>query len=216
MSESELREYRYLWLPLSLALLASINVYWYLSDLATYDTAIVATRSISPGMVISPHMVTSEKVHSTALHPQAFGSLEEVVGLISLAPVVPGEQLLVIKTSADPSYRGLSAQIGGGYRGIYVPAAGQRGLLGALMPGEKVDILHVDNDWRSDFSETTSVVREVLVLDVRDERGTRYVGSGDSLPAGVILLVSPEEAKAIAHSQTTGSLFLTIAPAERR
>ncbi len=213
---SELREYRYLCLPVILALLAAMNIYWYLSDLSSYDNVVVATHSISPGMLITSGNVTTTRVHSSGLHPQSFATAGEVIGRISLAAVVPGEQLLSSKTTADPSYRGLSAEVGAGWRGVYVPAGSQRGLVGALVAGERVDVLHVDSDWRGDTGETMTIANDALVLDVRDERGNRFSGGPESLPSGVVLLVSTYEATLITQSQSTGNLFLTIAPAGRR
>ncbi|MEW6523092.1 MAG: Flp pilus assembly protein CpaB [Bacillota bacterium] len=209
---ARLREYRHLLLALGLALVAGLNVYSYLADLQLSGPVVVTAANIEAGSVLTPAMVRTSYVHPEAIHPLAFRDRQAAVGRVALVPMVAGEQVLVAKTSADPTYRGLGARIPPELRAVYVPATGFRGLAGALVPGERVDVVYVSSDLRLGVANAVTVVWGAMVLDVRDERGGRYDGTRDSSPGGLILLVTPVEAEKLAFCLKTGSLFVSLAP----
>jgi len=209
---ARLRDYGHVILAIALALVAGVNVYSYLADVRLTAPVVVASVSIEAGTVIDAAMVRTSYVHPQAIHPAAFRDRRAAVGKVALTPMVAGEQVLVVKTSADPGYRGLGARVPQELRAFYVPATGFRGLAGALVPGERVDVVYVKTDLRLGPPQAVTIVWGAMVLDVRDERGGRYAQGRDSTPGGLILLVAPGEAEQLALALKTGTLFVSLAP----
>jgi pilus assembly protein CpaB len=209
---TRVREYGHLILAIALSLVAGANVYSYLAHLRLSAPVVVASVHIEAGTVITAAMIGTTHLHPEAIHPAAFRDRYAVTGQVALMPMVPGEQVLVVKTSADPAYQGLGARVPGELRAFYVPARGFRGLAGALVPGERVDVVHVSSDLRLGAVQVATLVWGAMVLDVRDERGGRYAGGRDSSPGGLILLVTPDQAEKLALALETGTLFVSLAP----
>lgn len=207
-----LREYGHLILAIALSLVAGANVYGYLADLRLTGPVVVASVPIEAGTVITAAMVSTTHVHPDAIHPAAFRERRAVMGKVALLSMVPGEQVLVVKTSADPAHQGLVARVPYELRAFYVPARGFRGLAAVLSPGQRVDVVHVSTNLRLGAVLAATLVRGAMVLDVRDERGGRYTGGRDSSPGGLILLVTPAEAEKLALALETGTLFVSLAP----
>jgi len=209
---TRVREYGHLILAIALSLVAGANVYSYLAHLRLTGPVVVASVHIEAGTVITAAMVSTTHLHPEAIHPAAFRDRHAVTGQVAMMPMVPGEQVLVVKTSADPAYQGLGARVPYELRAFYVPARGFRGLAGALVSGERVDVVHVSSDLRLGAVQVATLVWGAMVLDVRDERGGRYASSRDSSPGGLILLVTPVEAEKLALALETGTLFVSLAP----
>jgi pilus assembly protein CpaB len=201
---------------LGLAAVTAYNVHSYLGALAAHAQVVVASAPLEAGTVFTPGLLRTVTMHVSGIHPHACRDRSQLLGRVTLWPLLAGEQVLLPKTTADPGHRGMAGTLGAEQRAVYIPAAGFRGLAGAVVPGERVDLVWVAGDLRPGLTDAVTVVEAAVVLDVRDERGARYTGSADALPAGLLVMVSPAEALHLTACLKAGTVVAVLAPYARR
>lgn len=174
--------------------LAFILLYQQASEIQRKSTPIpvlVAKRYIPAGVPLRPDWVELRQVPEAYVSPSALSDLRPLEGLVSLAPLSSGEQVLSNKFGKPGE--GLAWTLDPGFRAFTLAVDETGGVGGLLNPGDRVDLLYKG---AAGGKEATSFLYQNLrVLAV----GGR-VGSGDAsgVPAGyshVTLSVSPAQAE---------------------
>jgi pilus assembly protein CpaB len=176
--------------------------------------AIVVARSeISYGAPISPEMVRLQQWPIEAVPPEAFTSLEEVLGASGQEPrrarrsLVAGEPVLRSKVSNFGEKVTIADIIDPTKRAMAIRVNDVSGVAGFVTPGDRVDILltrRLDND----NMITTTVLQDIVV------RGTDQLADVDvdkpNVARTVTVEVTPAEAQRVALAQQAGTLSLTL------
>ncbi|MBC7338284.1 MAG: Flp pilus assembly protein CpaB [Firmicutes bacterium] len=194
-----------------LALAAAATVYFYLEGLGRRYPVVVAAAAVPAGKVLAPGDLRVVMLPGDAIHPQAVRSLQDGLGRVTSADLVPGEQVLQSRTR-PPDQAGPGADLPPHLRAMLLPVPVERWAGGALRPGSLVDVVFVSDDpEQPDLARV--LIPAVRVLGVRDERGLPWA-QGKNLPLGVLVAVTAEEAERLAFALEHGSLYLVLCPFE--
>lgn len=192
-----------------LALAAAAAVYFYLGSLGRRCPVVVAAAAVPAGKVLGPGELRVVMMPAEAVHPQAVRSLQEGLGLVSSAELLPGEQVLRPRVF-PPEQAGPGGRLAPGVRAMLVPVPPERWPGGTVRPGGLVDVVFVSGD--PDQPRLARVLLPSLrVLDVRDDRGMPW-GEGRGVPLGVVVAVTPGEAEKLAFALEHGSVYLAQCP----
>lgn len=194
----------------------------YLRNAATHSgeaqareiSAIVVARSEIPfGAPIRFEMVRLQEWPTEALPPEAFVSLEEVLGQNQQEPrrarrsLVAGEPLVRNKVSGFGEKVTIADAIGPGKRAMAIRVNDVSGVAGFVTPGDRVDVL-LTRRVNNDDMITTTVLQDIVV------RGTDQLADEDqdkpNVARTITAEVSPEQAQRLALAQQAGTLSLTL------
>ncbi|MGQ0680049.1 MAG: Flp pilus assembly protein CpaB [Actinomycetota bacterium] len=214
------RSSRWSLLAVASAALVGLAVYSYLSWLraqvpiaGSMVPVVVAARDIDSGVLIEKSML------ALADHPENYlpkGSLKDsgvLVGKVLSVPVLEGDPITDRKVGRSG---GASSVVPPGMRAYSLSASSVSGL--AIMPqsGDRVDILVTfAGDGGQAVTETILRSAKVATLS-REDSGSGGVagtlGVEQGRRGGVTLLVTPEQAEALAQAESLGKIAIVVAP----
>ena len=227
-----------LWLALGAALFAVFLVYGYTQDKTTEITktlgaqqqVVVAKKSIRELETLQEDLLELQPMPAKYLQPGYASSVEEVLGLVALAPIRKGEQILKNKVIKPGIETGLSLQVTPGKRAITLPNSKGQGVTNLLKPGDRIDILtalDVNRGGASSQKFIKVLLQDVVILatgeDIVHEVPLVYedVGNGDlrvnnlrrkSNFDTITVEVSPTDAQNLVYVLATNkeSMFFTL------
>lgn len=210
-------ERKYLILALLFGLLTVIFIYIYLSSLdrpipvdIARQEVVTARFTIPPYTRITEEMVEVVSIPAAAVHPDAVKNVNAVIGTITRAELIEGEQVLFGRVATDLERATFSFRIPDGMRAISIPVNPVSGVAGFISPGDRVDILASYEDaGQGDEPVTSTILQNVQVLAT----GELYREADDSEPQLVetlTLAVSPAQAQAVAYYNLEGLFHVTL------
>jgi Flp pilus assembly protein CpaB len=180
------------------------------SSLGPQVSVIVATHDLELGQTISTRDIRRESRYRSQAPRAAIPSASGAVGRVVIVPVLRGAMLFAGHV-APASRTGLDAVIPRGERAVHVtPKDGFRPARGSV-----VDVLAafdpsvVAVDGPADAAVVVADGARVLAVD-----DASASGDSDASNAGVTLLVTEAEARAIAFAAATADLTLAVTPPE--
>lgn len=201
-----------------LGLLASYFAYDYLMNVEMaanieYEEVIVAAGDITAKSVIRDEMLEKARIHRDAIHPQAARKIEDVVGSVTLAQLVKGEQVLKNKTAkpGDPA-NGLGYIVPPGKRAMTVAVDGISGVAGFIRPGDRVDVTAVVNITENEKEVPYSliVLQDIQVLasgSELEDKGDRKTSQEYS---SITLAITAEQAPPLLLASQKGYVRLML------
>ncbi|HET6518766.1 MAG TPA: Flp pilus assembly protein CpaB [Geminicoccaceae bacterium] len=173
----------------------------------------VARTDIPFGAPIHIELVRLQEWPKEALPPEAFTTLEELLGPDQRQPrrarrsIVAGEPIVRNKVSDFGEKVTISDIIDPGKRAMAIRVNDVSGVAGFVTPGDRIDVLltrRLDNDNMT----TTTVLQDIVV------RGTDQLADEDldkpNVARTVTVEVTPDEAQRLALAQQAGTLGLTL------
>lgn len=204
---------------------------------ANLTSVLVASKDIPPGSAITPDSLEINIIPNQFVQPRAVTSLERIMGMIVVAPILKGEQITLSKLSwsGERKKTTLSTATPVGKRAITISVTNIAALMGMLKPGDYVDVIAmipVPTQTAEGKTVTQPITvplfQNVLVLAVGQEIGapsiaeeSRY-GKKEEVrriePSPLITLaLTPQEANIIAFVQEQGKIRLILrSPADSR
>lgn len=230
-------------IPLVLALVLGVLAMWmmrqYLNEqrqaikrewerlAATYQEpvqVVVAARDLSEGNPLEASHLTAAMVPDQFIQPYAARAVNEVLGLVTVAPIAEGEQVLLNKLrrpEAVPKDAILSSLTPKGKRAVTIVVDAITGVGGFVRPGDEVDVL-----WTIQLPEsgqqppqpvTMTLFQDVPILAVGAELVGRVRGTAPS--AGhqesgfmVTLALTPQEISFLLFAREQGRIQLSLRP----
>lgn len=177
-------------------------------DLGKPTSVIIAAHDISLGATIEASDLREMVRPASSVPSDAMHSAKAVIGRVAIVPVLR-EEVVMQRALAAPDRTGVDAAVPPGKRAVHVVLEnGDRPPSGAV-----VDVLAA-------FDPTVVVVdgvparavivaRAALVVNIDDDAQSGEVGK-----RGVTLLVTEDEARAVAFAATNAELSLALAPPE--
>ncbi|SHI69344.1 Flp pilus assembly protein CpaB [Desulfofundulus thermosubterraneus] len=229
-------------LAVILGLAASFTVYSYIKKVEQearqrrLAQVVVAVKDIPAREQITAEMVALKDVPVESIHPRAARKLEEVVGTVTLFPLVGGEPVLLSRLARPGEGRGgLAFQIPPGKRAVAISVDEVRSVGFLVKQGDTVDVLlkvPVKAGGTGSGSEEVPVALTILqnveVLAVgRSLEQPRVEAAGKEGEnkqspqqakevATVTLAVEPEEAQVLLLASELGSVRLALrSPVDR-
>lgn len=160
--------------------------------------------------------------------PNAITDPENAVGLVALAPIKKGEQVLQSKIMKPGPVTGLALQVAPSKRALTIPIDETRGVAKLINPGDRIDLI-ASLDVGKGLNQTKqikTILQDVTVLAtgirIMNELPVLYekIGKeefykslrGDTSFNSITIEVSPEEAQDLIFIMSTspGSLFMTL------
>ena len=193
---------------LFLGLVSAVLVYVYLSQdggdgeasAAATKPVVVATKDMSARVRITAEMVEVTSLAESAVHPDAFSSTDELVGMVTRLPIAAEEQILSSKVSAtamEVPWAGgeelpLSYVVPPDQRALSVQVSEVTGAGGLILPGDFVDVIGIfdvtfygikedDPTSSEEFDDyvAVTVLQNVQVLAVAQEVAEALPGESD-------------------------------------
>ncbi len=138
-----------LWISVAAGLFATVLIYNYIQDqneetskkFGAQTTVIVARQFISDMETVQEDMIEIKSIPEAFVQPGHARQEEDVVGLVALAPIGKGEQILSNKVIMPGPETGLSLQVSPGKRAVTIPISEHRAVARLLKPGDRVDML---------------------------------------------------------------------------
>ena len=138
-----------LWISVAAGLFAAFLIFSYTQEktkqiakaFGTQTSVVMASSFISEMQTVQESMVELVQIPEKFVQPGYARQIEDVVGLVALAPINKGEQILNNKVIIPGPETGLSLQVSPGKRAITIPINEQRAVARLLKPGDRVDMV---------------------------------------------------------------------------
>lgn len=229
-------ETRTLWISVASALFAVFLLYSYTQEksaelqkkFGVKQRVVVATKDIGEMETVDETQIDIVEKPVDFIEPNAFTDVENVVGLIALAPIRPGEQILQTKVVKPGVVTGLSLQVSPSKRAIAIPVSEMNSVGKMFKPGDRIDIVAALDVGKgpAQHREVKTLMQDVVVLStgqkvmnelpaMLDRQGKEeWVKSlRDDMTFNTITIeASPEESQDLIYilSTSPGSLFMTL------
>jgi pilus assembly protein CpaB len=170
---------------------------------------LVATENLAVGTKVEDKDVKTLYVPQGDVPPGVLRRPERAVGRGVILPIYQGEFVLEPMLASANAGAGLPSLIPPGMRAVSVRVNEVVGVAGFVTPGTRVDILVTGAPPSGGDQQTTTVLRNVLVIAAGKnlERST----NGDAQAAAVItLLVSPDDAQKLTLASQQGRIQLAL------
>lgn len=229
-------ETRTLWISVGSALFAVFLLYSYTQEKSAELTkkfgakqrVVVAAQDINEMETIDETMLQIDEKPVDYIEPQAVTDPEQAVGLITLAPIRKGEQILQSKVIKPGPVTGLSLQVSPSKRAIAIPVNENNSIGKLLNPGDRIDIVTALDVGKgvNQRREVKTLMQDVVILAT----GARIVNElpamferqgkddyiknlrGDMTFTTITVEASPEESQDLIYLLSTapGAIFLTL------
>ena len=138
-----------LWISVAAAIFAGFLIFSYtqektkeISEMYGIQTTVVSAMVFINEMeTIQEDMVELVEIPERFVQPGYARQVEDVVGMVALAPIDKGEQILSNKVILPGPETGLSLQVSPGKRAVSIPINEQRAISRLLKPGDRVDMV---------------------------------------------------------------------------
>lgn len=168
--------------------------------------AVVAATEIPFGLKVEArHLRIITLPKGTAIGDH-FSNINDVVGLVALEKLLPGEILLQQQFARNAQGSTLAALLSPTMRAMTVPVNDVVGVAGFLLPGNRVDV--VEARMVEQRAVTNTVVRNLLVLAV-DQTDSRDK-TAPVVVRAVTVEVTPPQAEILVKAMTEGKIQLTL------
>jgi len=229
-------ETRTLWLSVGAALFAVFLLYSYTQEktaeltkkFGSKTNVVIAKVDINEMQTIDETMLQIIEQPVDFIQPNALKNPEVAVGMVAMAPIKKGEQILSTKVLKPGPLTGLSLQISPSKRAITLPIDEIRGVAKLIKPGDHVDIIVAIDIGKgvNIRKEVTTLMSDVLLLatglKVSNElprlretiNGKDFITNirEDTSFTNVTIEVSPKQGQDLVYILATnpGALFLTL------
>jgi pilus assembly protein CpaB len=172
-------------------------------------TLVVTALNTIPAYVeIKEDMISTISIPAEAVHPDAVLDKEDIIGKITIAEIVKGEQLLKNRILNEKGGTSLSFQIPDNMRAMTIPDSEISGVGGYIVPKDRIDLLVSYSNSENDSSnKVITLLQDIEVLKV----GPINSPTGENgIPTSLTILVTPEQAQLVANAAFYGSFHFTL------
>jgi len=175
-----------------------------------YRPVVVAQTRIPPRTAITRAMISVKDMPVEYIHPDALTDVRTVVGRITRAEIVAGEQVLQARLlRGEEEAEGLAGVVPPGKRAVAVAVNDVTGVAGSLRKGDRVDIVGTLDT--GDGVVTTLLLQGIEVLAVNDTG--RAAGASAGVPGEqrtVVLAVTLQEALPLVLATEEGRIRMLL------
>ncbi len=197
---------------LLIALLLGISTfiisYNLLSLYIKTEKIVIANRNLEPYTKITAKDLKIVEIPQKGLHPDRIHNIDVLVGSYNVAPLIAGQILLTGHFLPSDAQPGISNEITGNERGMFIPVGIDHAVGGLINEGDKVDLiwsLRGTNLYQTDKSYTgITVLNEAKVIKVVNSRSDEF--------KGIVIAVTPKTCEKLAYYLEIGNMYLAIVP----
>jgi pilus assembly protein CpaB len=212
-NELKMSQNRILFALISSALIGLLAIFlaaMWLKSNQTSNTipAVVASRSISTGVVIASEDIRIIELPRDAIPIGSLHKLDALVGRVTKINIAPGEVILEKMLNTDGSSSGLAYAIAKGMRAVSMNVNEISDVAGFILPGNYVDVISSSKN-QGDKATSKILMERLLVLAVAQERAVADEAKPKVVTA-VTLEVTPEQAEILDAARLNGTLSLAL------
>lgn len=175
----------------------------------SYSKVVVAANIIPANVQITADMVTLKSVPSESVHPEAFITVDKVIGKTTGSEIIKGEQVLASRVVIDTSKANLAYRIPQNMRAVTIPSSEVSGVAGFINVGDKIDIILTYN--KKDINPVPTTYTQLQNIEVAAVGSSIKSEDGKSaLPASITVFVKPAQAEVLAYAVSNGTLYMTL------
>jgi pilus assembly protein CpaB len=171
---------------------------------------VAASTNITAGQKLEQGDLLIIPWASTKPLPDAFTSVNSVVGRIALYPISAGSPVTSTSLAAPGSGLGLVGRIPPGMRAIAIKTDDVSGIDGFLFPGCHVDVLVTYHAPDAPGMITNTVLQDVKVLAAGHQIEPDPSGRPAATVSVVTVLVTPQEAQKVALATAQGQIHFVL------
>lgn len=200
-------------------LLTSYFIFSYLTGVGQalsnnkFGEVVVAKVNIPVKTMVTAEMLELKRVPVDFIHPQDIQKKEEVIGNVTLVPVVEGEDILRSKIAQkNESKNGLAYIVPVGKRAVSVPVDEVSGIAGLIKPGDHVDVAATVNigDGQREIPYSLIVLQNIQVLAVGKNMEDKEKDGPEAKT--VTLAVTVEQSRPLIMASQKGNIRLMMRP----
>jgi pilus assembly protein CpaB len=175
---------------------------------------VVAARVTVPAYtVVTAEMLELVSLPAMAVHPDAVRDPEEIIGGVTRAELIGGEQVLAERVDVDLERAHFACRVPEGMRAVAIPVDAVSGVAGYISPGDRVDVLVSYKG--GEGTVTSTAMQDIMVLAAGPGYRERE-GGGPEVVETLTLAVTPAQAQEIAFYTLECSFHITLRfPADR-
>ena len=173
-------------------------------------TIVTLKRDLAAGQEISIEDVTATALSSPVAPPGTYTTVTDVVGRVTIAPMVVGQPVLSPLLAPKGAVGGLQALVPMGMRAITIDVSETTGVGGLIVPGCLVDVLVTLNGDAAGGPLTKTLVQGVKVQAVGQRMGPAPKDAPAEVFRSATLLVTPTQAETIELASTAGRPRLVL------
>jgi len=187
------------------------------ADFQSPTQVLVAAKDLPEGTTLEAAHLTTAAVPQKFVQPYAARSPEQLIGMVTAAPVAEGEQLLANKVRRSdevPRAVTLSGIMPKGKRAVTIGVDAITGVGGFVRPGDAVDVLWtVKLPGQAQEVITLTLFQDVPVFAVGKEMKGRASKETESSPQyTVTLALTPQETSFLLFAREQGKIQLSLRP----
>jgi pilus assembly protein CpaB len=168
---------------------------------------VVAKRSVDAGTALTEEDIALGDSVSESIPETAFTSLDQLMGRVTVVPLVQGQAITATLLAPRGMPAGLQAAIPVGMRAVTVEINEMTGVAGYLVPGCHVDVLQTLRDEKTGLPIARTLAQNVKIQAV----GVRHnPQDGDGGGRSITLVVTPPQAELLELCATTGRPRFTL------
>ncbi|MBC7987789.1 MAG: Flp pilus assembly protein CpaB [Sphingomonadaceae bacterium] len=191
------------------------------AEAPTGPGVLVATRALPVGTIVGPDSFRFQPWPEELVEGSYFirgqANVDELIGTVVRTEITAG-QPVTQGSLVRPGDRGfLAAALGPGMRAVTVPVSAQTGVAGFVFPGDRVDLVLVQQlegtDGGPALNTSETIVRNLRVLAADQRTTNERDEEGNIVPTvsnTVTVEATPRIAEKIAVAQGIGSLSLSL------
>ena len=176
-------------------------------------TVVVAKQDSDPGHALDAEDLTSARVPADAAPGQVFSDPAQLVGRVTVSPLVKGETILDNLLAPAGSGSGLQALIPAGMRAITLEVTENSGVGGMLEPGCRVDVVSCLHDDKGKQQIARTILQNIKVSAVGRSIASSHPVPGQPLPppsSNVTLLCTPKQVQTVELATNNGRPWLVL------
>jgi len=174
--------------------------------MAIEKTVVLARVAIPARQPITEDMVTMYSVPQKMLLTNSIAKLDEVVGKWTITAIKPFEQVRLSDIAEKSKLPGLAPSIPTGKRAITIGITDNKGVAGAIFPGDRVDIIANLKDPTRNEQVVQVPLQNLVVMAVDKNITDPTVGANSSLT----LCATPDEAQLITIAEESGAIRVML------
>jgi pilus assembly protein CpaB len=216
-------------LPLVLALVAFgltlVSGGYAYNRLLRTVPVLVAAHDIAAGTEMTPDLVKVTRIPAGGRTPEALYGPGQVAGQYAAVPLFGGEPLTFRHITSRPPAKDPLAQLAPGQRVVSVPVKPEAVLGGILLPGDTVDVAaaYPPPDGKPALVDVLATgvqvidLRNAAALSTQRAKTDSNNAQDGAVPTSVLLLVSTQQAKALAGAvESKATIYLWLVGRDRK
>ena len=171
---------------------------------------IVAKENVAPGQTLTADNLDQQALGAASVPPNAYTRIDDVIGRVTIAPMVAGQPVLDGFLAAKGALSGLPALVPPGMRAVTIDVNETTGVAGLLAPGCRVDLVAVINQGEHEKTCARTIESNIEVVAVGQRLSANKPEGDTGVARTVTLLAKARDAELIKLASVSTNLSLVL------